>query len=242
MDPPDTSGTSVQELRNVRTVDHLYVGRRITWRSPALALAIGWICCKDRTHGFWSHSHVRMHVESVRLSRVISPIFPYKPYPMFGIHWIERAVFMKTSTRTPCCTVVVPFLSIPSAAHVGGRDVQACFSRVRILLACFGWIHLPLVLVGWVVLGFVLDITRFSASSTHVVLDTNRWICDPASFHFLHAKSHFSKESHALGEEVDCTCCHGHKSGAVALLRWSPHVQPDCDRWPLFLPSSFAAW
>ena len=81
-----------------------------------------------------------------------------------------------------------------------------------------------------------------SASSTHVVLDANRWICDPASFPILHAMFHFSEESHALGEEVDCTCCHGHKSGAVALLRWFLRIQPDRNRWPLVLPSSFAAW
>ena len=130
MDPPDTSGASGQELRNVRTIDHLLVGRRITWRSPAIALAIGWICCEDHAHGFWSHSHVRMRVESVRLSRVISPVFPYEPYPMSGIHLIGCAVFMKTSTRTPRCTVVVQLLFIPSAAHArDGMCRRVFFSR-----------------------------------------------------------------------------------------------------------------
>ena len=217
MDPPDTSGTSGQELRNARTIDHLFVGRQITWRSPAIALTIGWICCEDHAHGFWSHSYVRMRVESVRLSRVISPVFPYEPYPMSGIHSIGCAVFMKTSTRTPRCTVVVPFLFIPSAAHARDGMCKRVFSHVRLLLACFGWIHPPLVFLGWVSLRSVLGIARFSASSTRVVLDGNRWICDPASFPILHALSHFSEGSRALGAEVDCMCCHGHKSGAVAL-------------------------
>ena len=130
MDPPDTSGTSGQELRNARTIDHLFVGRQITWRSPAIALTIGWICCEDHAHGFWSHSYVRMRVESVRLSRVISPVFPYEPYPMSGIHSIGCAVFMKTSTRTPRCTVVVQLLFIPSAAHArDGMCRRVFFSR-----------------------------------------------------------------------------------------------------------------